>query len=50
MNYYVTALQNDKSRLFVKSMGSNDKSLAQYAARTWKAEGYIVIEDQDQEP
>lgn len=42
MTYYVTALENNKSRLVVKTMQISDKMTAECVDDIWESEGYVV--------
>jgi hypothetical protein len=44
MTYYVTALKNDNSRLFLKDMRTTCKETAETVAINWENQGHIVIE------
>lgn len=45
MTYYVTAMTNDKARLIVKTMQTDDILTAECVADIWEDQGYIVERD-----
>ncbi len=48
MIYYVTAQENNKSKLIVKTMNTTDKFTAEAVADIWECEGYIVITKEEE--